>query len=87
MPLKTISLKILSNAPEEILAFQKYLQALFNGDLTATTGIRASDNTHAKGRFDYGLYSFVLLSFELDDDGTIRPSSKAIRQLSESRQP
>ena len=87
MATRTISLKILSHEAAENFAFQQYLKKTFGSGLRGTSGIRSSDDIHKGGRFNYEYYSYVLLTFEVDEysDGSIRPTSRAVRESLESR--
>jgi hypothetical protein len=72
---RTVSVKIQANTPEEIMALVRAI----NGELPGvkmTSGIKPSDHRDAQGRFDYGFYCFLLVSFELTASGNARPTQR-----------
>ena len=82
---RTVSVKVQGNAAEEIFAIVKLLERKLPG-CRVTTGIRPSDHTKGKGRFDFEYYLFLLVPFELDPDGNARPTERnAVLAFQEGR--
>ena len=85
-PSKTVSIKILANTADEVLAVIRAINRILPG-VRITSGIRPSDHT-TPSRFPSEFYAFVLVTFELTPGGEARPTQRnAVTAFKEGRRP
>ncbi len=66
-----------------LIRYIEWLRTVFNGSVISTTGVKSSDHRGPKSTTDFDFYAYILLDFELDSDGTVRPTSSALREKAE----